>query len=234
VLLRNRFNETGLGSFPIDSVKLRRFEFRTEAVYRDHISYGTNAGVATLRVRDNGQPDSSTLQWLPPGDGREREPRDVGTHPPIPRDGSRYCLSRNGKFLLVLRLMPHAVNVRGETGSFGLLDYFDVSDPKRPRRVGATLEADGPLDNGVVSDDGSRLAVSIIYPDAPPRSTTRVVVFDRVGRTLSSPRIVVPATTAMGLQFEGRFLFVGMQRPPLPVFVETSTTQAIDLYDLGE
>jgi hypothetical protein len=234
VILRNRFTEAGLGSFLTDSLKLRRFEVSTEAEYRDHVSLSTNAGVATLRVGGNGQPDSSTLRWLPPQDGQEREPSNVGTHPPIPLHASQYSLSRDGKFLLVLRLMPHGVNIRGETGHFGLLDYFDVSNPKRPRRVGATLEADGPLDNGAVSDDGSRVAVAIIYPDAPPRNTTKVVVFDRVGRTLSSPRIVVPATSVSGLQFEGRFLFVGMQRPPLPVFVQTSTTRTIDLYDLGK
>ena len=155
-------------------------------------------------------------------------------HPPIPRHGSWYCLSRDGRFLLVLQLMPHGVNVQGETGYFGLLDYFDVSNPKRPRRLGKTLEADGPLENGTVSDDGSRVAVQIAVSDsAPGWSRWKVVVLERRGRKLSAPRVVVPATATWGILFEGRFLFVGMQRPPLPVFVETSTTDTLSVYDLG-
>jgi hypothetical protein len=128
--------------------------------------------------------------------------------------------------------MPHGVNVRGETGTFGLLDYFDVSNRKRPRRLGPTLEADGALDNGVVSDDGSRVAVTII--PYFPSNHTKVVVLERVGRALSKARVVAPATAASGLQFEGRFLFVGMQRPPLPTFYVFSTTDTVALYDLGK
>jgi len=228
--IRNRFSEPGFAKFPIDSVDLRRFETRAEAVYEDHVSWRMDAAVATVHVGGNGEPDSSTPHWVAHGRSEE-EPRNVGAHPPIPLDGSRYCLSGNGRFLLVLRAMPHGVNARGETGAFGLLDYFDVSNPKRPRRVGATLEADGALDNGVVSDDGSRVAVTII--PYFPSNHTKVVAFERVGRRLSAPRVVAPATAARGLQFEGRFLFVGIQCPPLPVDVETSTTDTVALYDLG-
>lgn len=131
----------------------------------------------------------------------------------------------------MLRHSSHRVNVRGETGRFGLLDYFDISDPRRPRRIGKTLEADGPLQNGVVSDDGSRVAVEIMASDGSTAGW-KVVVFQRVRKTLSAPRVVVPMTTANGLQFEGRFLFVGMQRPPVP-FTLFMVTESVSLFDVG-
>ncbi len=221
-VVRNRFSEPGFGEFPVDSVWLRRFETHVEPV-------GWMAKEAFVLVGSNGEPDSGTLQWVTPGPD-EAEPLHVGTHPPIPLDGCRYCLSGNGKCLLVLRAMPHSVNIRGETGTFGLLDYFDVSQPKRPRRLGPPLEAEGSLDNGVVSDDGSTVAVTIL--PSFPSNHTKVVVLERVGKGLSAARVVSPATTASGLQFEGRFLFVGMQRSPLPLSYAFATTDTIALYDL--
>lgn len=219
-------------SFPLDGVELRRWSVLGNR--EEGKEMVIDAGVAVVPVRRNGELDSTEIRWRPGSEDSESEPRHFAGMGPIPRDGTHYCLSRDGRFLLVLRLMPHAVNVHGESGQFGLLDYFDVSNPKRPRRVGPTLEADGPLDNGTVSDDGSRVAVAIIYPDTLPRNHTRVVTFKRAGRGLTAPRIVVPATTVRGLQLAGRFLFVGMQRPPLPVFVQTSTTDTLSVYDLGD
>ena len=102
------------------------------------------AAHAIIGVAANGSVDSTAIRWVtqPPYPAPAAGPfAGVGA---IPRDGSLYYLSGNGKFLLVLRLMPHSANVRGETGNFGLLDYFDVSNPKRPHRIGPTLEADGP------------------------------------------------------------------------------------------
>ena len=225
----NRFNDPAFRMrFPVPSIELRRFRAygRTAEIPEMHLE----ARMAVVRILPNGQPASSVIRWAQPPASSASEPRGLAGSGPIPRDGSQYCRLRDGKFLLVLRLMPHAVNVRGETGHFGLLDYFDVSNPKRPRRIGGTLEADGPLHNGTVSDDGSRLAVQILTPN----SQRKVVAFERSGRSLSAPRVVVPATTADGLQFERRFLFVGMQRQPMPVFVETSTTEMVSLYDLGD
>ena len=232
-IVRNRFREMGFGAFPVDSIRLQQWEMNSVAESSEHMSWSVRAAVAKLRVDSSGEPESTAPRWEPPVEG-EREPRSVGAHPPIPLDGNRYCLSRDGKFLLALRYMPHSISVQGETGHFGLLDYFDVSNRKRPHRIGPTLEADGPLMNGAVSDDGDRVAVAIIYPDSLPRNHTKVVVFERLKKSLSPPRVIVPACTAQGLQFEGRFLFVGMQQPPLSIPLETATTQAIDLYDLGK
>jgi len=131
----------------------------------------------------------------------------------------------------VLRSSGHAVNTEGVVGSFGLLDYFDITDPLRPQRKGPTLEADGPIMNGAVSDDGSFVAVAILSPD---RLHKRIVALQHMGAALSHPRMVDPATVSEALQFEGRFLFLGIQRSPAPVFVELSTTESVSVYELGE
>ena len=233
-VVTNRFRDPTFDlRFPVDSVELRYDKIHGRTKAEPEMVF--DAGISRVRISENGELDNPELHWVHPPWDSEPEPRELAGSGQIPRDGSQYCLSRDGKFLLVLRLMPHRVNVRGETGYFGLFDYFDVSNPKRPRQIGMTLEADGPLHNGVVSDDGSRVAVEILVPHGSTGvwSGKKVVAFRRTGRSISAPRVIVPATTAVGLQFEGRCLFVGMQRPPLPVFVQFSTTETITLYDLG-
>jgi hypothetical protein len=230
-VLRNRFRDSTISKgFPLDSIVLRRsYYVRSGGESRETMFYF--GGVATLPVRPNGDVEPATILWVSPL-LTTSEPRPFAGVGPIPHDGSQYCLSADGKSLLVLRSMHHGVNVWGETGSFGLLDLFDVSRPRRPRRIGPTLEADGPLDNGVVSADGSRIAVQISLPAGVGWLGSRVVVFERTGSRLSGPRVVVPRTTEHGLHFEGEFLFVGMQRPPMHMFVEMATTETLSLFDL--
>jgi len=229
-VLKNRFRDSAFSvGFPLDSVVLRRFTVRGSREKGEEMVL--DAGVAVLSVRMDGDLDTTAIRWAPQPQTAS-EPRPFAGVGPIPHDGSQYCLSADGKSLLVLRLMPHAVNVWGETGSFGLFDFFDVSQPRRPRRIGPTLEADGPLDNGVVSADGSRIAVQILLPARAGWRGSRVVAFERKGSRLSAPRVVVPRTTTRGLHLKGEFLFVGMQRPPMHVFV-MATTETISVFDLG-
>jgi hypothetical protein len=235
-LITNRFVEPGFGSFPADSVMLRRFETHVveSESSADHVAWGMSAGVANLHVSANGQPSSEPIRWVVP-DTRivTTDAERIGAHPPIPLNAYWYCLSRDGKSLLVLHAIGALHNTRGEPGHFGLLDYFDVSNPKRPRRIGPTLEADGSIMNGAVSNDGSRVAVAILFPDTLPRNRTKIVVLDRAGRTLSAPHLVAAGTTSdLSLQFEGRFLFVGTQRTPGPIPVTMSTTATVSLYEL--
>ena len=128
----------------------------------------------------------------------------------------------------MLVLSWEGVSVRGDVGDFGLIDYFDISSPTRPRRLGPTLETDGSILNGAVSDDGAIIAVAIIRPD---RYHRRIIALHRVGRRLSRARVVDPTSKSDALQFAGRFLIVGAQTDITPVFVEF-TTDSVELYDL--
>ncbi len=230
-ILTNRFRgPDSPGAFPLDSVVVRRSFFRTGRDVGSETEF--YFGVAKLAVRPDGDMEQE-VRWVPaPSTTSESRPfAGVG---PVPRDGSQYVLSADRKFLLVLRLMHHAVNVWGETGHFGLLDYFDVSKPAKPRRICPTLEADGPLHNGAVSSDGSRVAVQILRPAEVGWRGTRVVILERTKRGLTGPRVLTPWTTAEGLEFAGRYLMLGMQSPPMPVPVETSTTDTLSVFDLGK
>lgn len=232
-VIANRFSDSPSPvRFPLDSVELRRFVVRGNRSRGEEVHMYPS--VAVVPVRENGELTSTEVLWARPQDAPNEEPRHFAGTGPIPRDGSQYCLSRNGRYLLVLRSGAHAVNIRGETGRFGLLDFFDVSNPKRPRRIGNTLEADGPLHNGAVADDGSRIAVEILLPSKVGGLDSKVVALERRGRALSAPRVVTARSRDSGLLFEGSFLFVGMQRPPLPTFLAWSTTATVNLYDLRD
>lgn len=228
-VVTNHFRgSTSSARFPLDRVELRRMIVRGSHATAEELAM--EGGFAVVPIREDGGLVSPEIHWTQPEAVTRNEPPQFAGVGPIPRDG-HHRLSSDGRFLLVLR--GRAINIRGETGSFGLLGFFDVSDPKRPRRIGTTLEADGPFHNGVVADDGSRVAVEILLPAREGWWLgSKVVAFERRGKSLSAPRIVVARAMATGLQFEGPFLFVGMQRPPLPVCVEISTTVTLDLYDL--
>lgn len=230
-VVSNHFRESASGRFPLDSIEARRFTIRGSRERGEEMVMEAAHGI--IGVAADGSIDSTAIRWVTPPPYPVPAAGPFAGVGPVPRDGSLYCLSGNGKFLLVLRL-SRAVNVWGETGSFGLLDYFDVSNPKRPRRIGPTLEADGPLHNGAVSLDGSRIAVQILLPAAVGWLGTRVVAFERTRSGLSAAQVVVPRTTAEGLQFVGRFLFVGMERSRASDRVAFSSTETISLFDLGE
>jgi hypothetical protein len=104
---------------------------------------------------------------------------------------------------------------------------FDCSDPLSPKLVASHNADFGPPFDCAVSADGSRVAIVRRGPWRPPLQD--VVVFDR---TMKDPRRVLEATRESGLEFVGRYLFVG--RPELEANRPLSwgTTQDIYVFDL--
>jgi len=114
----------------------------------------------------------------------------------------------------------------------GRIQLFDLGDPLNPVPVGEPLNtADGGFITGAVSADGTLVAVQTVEPDDPHRVLKRVVVFDR---GLRQRTVVLRNTLRDGLQFEGRYLFVGTQRNPIPAYFEMASTKGILVYDLSD
>lgn len=111
------------------------------------------------------------------------------------------------------------------------IQLFDVGDPLSPMPVGEPLETgDGLFITGAVSGDGTLVAVQTVEPDDSYHAQKRVVVFDR---GLRKRTVVLRNTLREGLQFEGRYLFVGTQRDPIPAYFEMTSTKGILVYDLS-
>jgi hypothetical protein len=145
----------------------------------------------------------------------------VGTEKLLPVKvwGTRYY-SADGRTMLDLTPAP------------GRLQLYDTTDPLNPLAVAGPLDTlDGLFVTAALSSDGSLIAVEMQEPDDNPhRNLMRVVVFDR---SLRQRAILLRRTTPSGLQFEGPFLFVGVQRHPIPTYFETDPTSQIVLFDLS-
>lgn len=112
---------------------------------------------------------------------------------------------------------------------FGL-QSFDVADPQHPRALSQRLELEGHSITGAVSADGALIAVEMLEPEDNPHSTLLcVIVFDR---RLRRRIVLLRHTSLQGLQFEGRYLFVGTQRHPIPTWIDLTGTSEIRVYDL--
>src|SRR5262249_27517660 len=114
----------------------------------------------------------------------------------------------------------------------GLLDYYDISNPLRPFKIGPTLAVRGSFENVVLSADGHLIAALVFRPNSQGFNNQgfEVILLQRAGHGLWTPSLI-GLTKEAALHFAGRFLFVGMQRPPMTVFSATTTTRTIDLYD---
>lgn len=160
-------------------------------------------------------PDGKTLTF-------ERQGRTVsvdmntGAETPFPAriDGTRYY-SDDGRTMLDLTPSP------------GRLQLFDLTDPLNPLVLGTLEATDGHFVTGALSADGALVVVQMV--ESPQRNLLRVVVFDR---TLTQRAVLLRRTAISGLQFEGRYLFVGVQRHPIPVYFNFNRTSEIRLYDL--
>jgi hypothetical protein len=133
--------------------------------------------------------------------------------------GTRYY-SGDGRTMMVLRAYP------------GSLRLFDVSHPLNPVEAAPPFEPpDTHFLTGAVCDDGSLVAVQVLETDAnPSRTLMRVLA---LGRDLQQRAVVATRTQTSGLQFEGKFLLVGTQRHPIPVYFTFNPTVEISLYDLN-
>lgn len=133
--------------------------------------------------------------------------------------GTRYY-SADGKTMLVLVPYPAALHL------------FDVSYPLSPIQLAAIAPpVQRHLITGAVSPDGSLVAVQMIDDeDNPLGNLTRVVAFDR---TLTQKAVVARHVTTEGLQFEDMFLFVGIQRHPIPAWLTLVSTTRIQVFDLS-
>src|SRR5437867_1183173 len=144
VVVANRLGKA-LGPFPVDSVVVRRFAIRGGSPEGSETII--EGGRAAVPVENGGSVKALSLGWGPtPSTPPPTQPASAGIGQ-VPANAEMYRLSANGRFLLVLQLRGAAVNVRGETGSFWLLEYFDVSEAREPRRIGPALEIDGTLHN---------------------------------------------------------------------------------------
>lgn len=134
-------------------------------------------------------------------------------------DGTRYY-SGDGQTMLVLT--PHP----------GALYLYDVSNPLSPVEVSRLQTTSGAFLTGAVAGDGSLIAVQIIETiDNPGKNLNRVVAYDRA---MNERAVVVTRIEAQGLQFEGKFLFVGTQRHPTPAWLAFRSTTSIEAFDLTE
>lgn len=208
---------------------------------RDGSRYAAVADAGNLRrwillssegmVLREGAPTGSSLSqlYLSP-DGKaltfERQGRTVsvnlhtGTEAafPVRIEGTRYY-SADGRTMLDLTPYP------------GRLQLCDLTDPLNPVAVTKPLETtDAHFITAALSADGSLVAVEMLESEDNPHSNLlRVVVFDR---SLTQRAVLLRRTMIRGLQFEGRHLFVGVQRHPIPVYFDFDPTTEIRLYDL--
>jgi hypothetical protein len=134
-------------------------------------------------------------------------------------DGTRYYAA-DGRTAVVLTANP------------GSLRLFDVSNPLAPVELATAFEMTGAVFvTSAVSGDGGILALQMLETNNNPHNTLmRTIVLDR---NLHIRATVSGRSDLTGLQFEGRFLFVGTQRHPVPAYFLFNPTTKIRLYDLS-
>jgi hypothetical protein len=140
----------------------------------------------------------------------------IKTHDDVPFGTRHY--SGDGHFAIVIQ------------GGYGKVFYFDVSDPFNPVRLG-DYDAGEVIGLAALSDDGRLIAIDRLRRD--DRTQKEVVILDG---NLKEIAITRPSTgdEFWGLQFAGTYLFVGMQKDPLPAYQMWKQTRCIDLFDLTQ
>jgi hypothetical protein len=172
----------------------------------------TPSGETLVFRRTSQQGDSETVA-LDVGSGRSSRGGII--------DGIRYY-SRDGTRMVVI-----------QTG-LGTAVYYDVTEPFNPMELWS-YQADDFIVTAAVCDDGSLLALQILNAEGnPTRVTKRVVVLDDSMRKIHEPITDGDQVDMAGLEWDGKFLFVGTQRHPLPVPVNFRTTERIDIYDYSQ
>ena len=133
-------------------------------------------------------------------------------------DGTRYY-SDDGSRMVVVQ------------AGFGTATYYDVSDPFNPVRLGG-YQVDGWITTAAACDDGSLLALQVTDEETTP--VQRLLILDGSMQIVDEPITAEDALDMMGLQWEGKYLFVGTQEHPIPVYARFRTTRRVDVYDYSE
>jgi len=109
----------------------------------------------------------------------------------------------------------------------GLAVYYDITDPYNPSELWNFKVNDNLITAGVCYN-GSLVAIQIQNTNTP---TKRVVVLDEMMNILSQPDIdSIDSMNMAGIDWEGKYLFVGSQRHPSPPDISRDTKR-VDVYD---
>jgi len=109
----------------------------------------------------------------------------------------------------------------------GLAVYYDITDPYNPSELWNFKVNDNLVTAGVCND-GSLVAIQIQNNNTP---SNRVVVLDEMMNILSQPDIdSIESMNMSGIDWEGKYLFVGAQRHPSPPDISRDTEQ-VNVYD---
>ena len=208
--------------FPLRELPVRHLFDRSTVAADGRISPRWWAVVNSLEVDREGRLASDSLRIDSTAVAASDDVDGAGERSlPVPRSfAHRRYYSADGQTILVLR--PHP----------GWVQLFDLRSPLNVVPVGSPFEGtDEAFVTGAVSGDGAIVAIQMIEHDDSTRAQRfRVVVFNR---RLEQQGVVLTHTTVEGLQFEGRQLFVGMQRNPIPLSLQFQSTTEVRLYDLS-
>jgi hypothetical protein len=132
-------------------------------------------------------------------------------------DGNRYYSNDVSKMLVVQM-------------GFGLAHYFDITNPYDPKLLW-TYNAEDIIFTGSLKYDGSMVALQIQNGNSEYK---RVVVLDDAMNEIDQPVRALDNLNMAGLQWENKYLFVGIQRHPLPPTAHKRSTVLVRAYDFSE
>jgi len=132
-------------------------------------------------------------------------------------DGPRYY-SDDAKRMVVLEK------------STGRARFYDTTEPWAPIFLWE-YNAGSMLVTASICDDGSLVALQVVNSNDTAMVLKNVLVLDESSSVVSRPITDHDQSNLAGLQFEGKFLFVGTQRHHNPAEVHVATTKQINVYD---
>ena len=132
-------------------------------------------------------------------------------------DGNRYYCNDASKMLIVQM-------------GFGLAHYFDITNPYDPKLLW-TYSAEDIIFTGSLKHDGSMVALQIQNGNSESK---RVIVLDDAINEIAQPVRATENINMAGLQWEGKYLFVGIQKHTLPPTAHKRSTTLVRAYDFSE
>ncbi len=153
--------------------------------------------------------------------------RVAGTGLPGNNRGARHLLqipfgvhfySADGKRLLLLTKRTAPAHAQ----------FYDIQQPLQPALL-CERDIPAPVMTACVSDDGAFVALEQVDPT--DRSRSEELLYDGTLNAIAGP--IVTHLSSIGLQFEGEFLFVGIQDAAVPAYVHAISTADVLLFDLS-